>query len=96
MIAIHYQCLIESHEEVSRSHYLTHLKLLNFASVDVNGTNPGVVVTGLLAAIRAFGTHLDELVEGDGIVPVCVRFLYGSVGNAAELLVRDVHAHHHP
>lgn len=41
-------------------------------------------------------THLNELIEGNGIVPVCVGFLYGSVGDAAQLLVRDVHAHHHP
>lgn len=41
-------------------------------------------------------TNLDELIEGNGIVPVCVCFLYGPVGNAAQLLVRDVYANHHP
>lgn len=42
-----------------------------------------------------FLQHLLEFCEGDGVVSVLVGLLDGAVGDAAQLLVGDVHAHHH-
>lgn len=40
--------------------------------------------------------HLPELFEGDGVVLVQVSFLYGSFGDALQLLLRHVTAQHRP
>lgn len=49
--------------------------------------------TGVGAAVQ---TCLDEFIKGDGVVSVSVSLLDGPVSDAAQLLVRDVHSHHHP
>lgn len=43
----------------------------------------------------AWRTCLDEFVEGNGAVSVRVGLLDGSVRDAPQLLVRNVHANHH-
>lgn len=40
--------------------------------------------------------YLDELIEGNGIISICVCFLYGPVSDAAELFIWNVDANHHP
>lgn len=40
-------------------------------------------------------TCLNKFIEGNGIISVCVGFLYGPVGNASQLVIRNVYTNHH-
>lgn len=40
--------------------------------------------------------YLSELSKGDTHVSISVRLLDRSVCNAAQLLIRNIHPHHHP
>lgn len=41
------------------------------------------------------GNYLGELIEGDTHVSISVSLLDGSICNASQLLIRNIHSHHH-
>lgn len=62
---------------------------LSFTSVN----SPFVVLSYLKRGCQE--TCLNKFIEGNGIISVRVGFLYGPVGNASQLVIRNIYTNHH-